>query len=96
MKRPKSDFTYEFLDGNVLLIYDQDLGNRSVTNDIESVIKTISEIEQVDLNKYNIAYQDSIGTFDGVRINGSFVEIYSINGKSKEDAITYFSSNQKR
>lgn len=90
VKRPKSDFTYEILDGNILLIYDQDMGNRSVTNDIDNVIKAISEIEQLDLQKYNIAYQDSIGTFDGVRFDGSYAEIFSINGKSKEDAISYF------
>ena len=90
VKRSFSDFTYEFLDGNILVLYELDMGHRSLTNDLNNVIKIISEIEQVDLQKYPIAYQDSMGRFGGVKVNGNAAEIYSINGKSKDDAISYF------
>ena len=89
IKRPDSDFTYE-LERNILLIYDQDMGNRSVTNDIENVLDTISKIEEIDIRVFKIAYQDSTKRFDGVRLNNNRIEFYSINGQSKEDVIKYF------
>ena len=40
-----ADFTYS-ISGNVISIVDLDLGNRSVTNDIESVLRKIEHYHQ--------------------------------------------------
>ena len=40
-----SDFTYSIL-GNVISIIDLELGNRSVTNDIENVLRKIEYYHQ--------------------------------------------------
>jgi phage-related protein len=58
MKRPVSDFNYGFLVDSILVIYNLDMEHRSVTNDIDNVIHANSKMENVDFEKYNIAYQD--------------------------------------
>lgn len=68
MKKSRADFLYrtEVLDGQkVLLIVDQNLGNMSVTNDIENVVEDIAGKENIYLNDHLIIYKDSMGMWDG-------------------------------
>jgi hypothetical protein len=52
-----ADFTYS-ISGNVISIVDLDLGNRSVTNDIESVLRKIEHYHQGSIGGFRIMYRD--------------------------------------
>ncbi len=59
-------------DGKVLYITDEG-GLKSVTNDMENVLRDITETIAIrDLKNLRIMYRDSIGIWDGVRV--SFTE----------------------
>lgn len=67
-KKSRANFRYRLgvLEGkNTLLIWDQNIGNRSVTNDIENVVSDIAMHEQIDPAQYLIIYRDSEGRWDG-------------------------------
>lgn len=84
-KRPfAADYSYT-IDGNIIAIVDLDLGNRSVTNDIDYILEEI-RAELGDLSGYSVIYQDSMGRWDGVRLVGRTVEFYSINEPTQERA----------
>lgn len=87
MKRDRfhADYTYTIED-NVIAIVDLDLGNRSVTNDIENVLDDIrSEIG--DLAGYSVIYRDSMGRWDGVRLVNRTVYFYGLGEAYKEAAM---------
>lgn len=87
-KRPfAADYTYT-VDENIIAIVDLDLGNRSVTNDIDYVLEEI-RAELGDLSGYCVIYRDGMGRWDGVRLVGSTVEFYSINEPTQERAQTH-------
>lgn len=50
---------------SVIIIEDLNLGNKSVTNDIENVVKDIAVMEKIDPLQHIIVYKDSMGTWDG-------------------------------
>lgn len=54
----QADFTYSIL-GNVISIVDLGLGNRSVTNDIENVLRKIEHYHQGSIADFKIMYRDS-------------------------------------
>lgn len=87
-KRPfAADYTYT-VDGNIIAIIDLDLGNRSVTNDVDYILEEI-RAELGDLAGYSVIYRDSMGRWDGVRLIGRTVEFYSINEPTQERAQTH-------
>jgi len=86
-KRPfAADYTYT-VEGNVIAIVDLDLGNRSVTNDIEYVLDEI-RLEIGDLAGYSVIYRDSMGRWDGVRQVGQTVYFYGLGEADKENAMS--------
>ncbi len=78
------------LDGTILWI--KDLGAaKSVTNDIENILEDIAGEHNSNLNlaKLKIMYQDSMGTWDGIKITMQHpfrVEFFSINEKKYNKA----------
>lgn len=58
-------YTY-FYYHDILVINDQ-LGNRSVTNDMENILRTIHLNDAKDLTGYKIIYSDTYGVYDGVK-----------------------------
>lgn len=63
-----ADFDYKmgvFEGKNVLLILDRNLGNRSVTNDIENVVDDIATYEGIVPEEFLILYRDSDSNWDG-------------------------------
>lgn len=67
-KKSKANFLYRIgeVEGvKFLLIKDHDLGERSVTNDIENVVEDIAVHEGIDPKLYTIIYRDSSGRWDG-------------------------------
>lgn len=75
--KTSSDFTYE-IHGNIIAIEDLDLGNKSVTNDIENVLCAIRFHEEnkhqgfkanFDFDNKRIIYKDSEGIWDEVIVS---------------------------
>ena len=80
-----SDYIY-FIKGKVLIIEDSDLGNRSVTNDIQNVLQAIKT--DLDFLPETIIYKDSEGNFDGVmHEQGKFKRFYPVNEPNLLDAL---------
>lgn len=50
---------------DILVIEDLNLGNMSVTNDIENVVKDIQQLEHINPSERLIVYSDSEGCWDG-------------------------------
>jgi hypothetical protein len=78
MKTPfRADYTYT-VEGSVIAIIDLDQGSKSVTNDIENVLDDI-RAKLGDLSGYSVIYRDSMGRWDGIRLERGVVEFYSLN-----------------
>jgi len=83
--KTNSDYVY-YLKGKVLIIEDSDLGNRSVTNDIQNVLQAIKT--DLDFLPETIIYKDSLGNFDGVSHDkGKFIKFYPVNDTDIEKAL---------
>jgi hypothetical protein len=81
--KTQADFTYSIL-GNVISIIDLDLGKRSVTNDIENVLRKIEYYHQGSIVGFKIMYRDSESIWDGVDWDGQRAS-FSRCVKSKKD-----------
>ena len=68
-----ADFTYSIF-GNVISIVDLNLGNRSVTNDIERVLRKIEYYHIA----FKIMYRDSEGVWDGIEWNGEMLHFFAL------------------
>ena len=66
----QADFTYS-ISPDVIAITDLDLGKKSVTNDIENVLRKIEYWHQGPIKGYRIMYRDSEGIWDGVHWDGN-------------------------
>lgn len=87
MKTPfRADYTYT-IEGSVIAIIDLDQGSKSVTNDMEHVLDDI-RAELGDLAGYSVIYRDSMGRWDGVRLERGLVEFYSLNETDPDRAAT--------
>lgn len=82
----RASFVWE-LAGDVLLIFDQNLGGPSVTNDIEQVLARIAACG-VDLDKRRIIYRDSEGRWDRVATRGGqFAHFIPLDALSPQEAL---------
>lgn len=83
-----SDFCILFENEGFLVFADMDLGNKSVTNDIVNVIKTLGS-ERPEMHSTKVIYRDSFGKFDAVIIdnNNQFQSFYSLNTDSLPEAM---------
>jgi hypothetical protein len=81
-----ADYTYT-VEGNIIAIIDLDLGNRSVTNDMDYVLAEI-RAEVGDLSGYSIIYRDSIGRWDGIRMVNNSVHFYGLGEAEKQSAMS--------
>lgn len=92
----KSDYHYStdiFQEKKFLVIVDEDRGGRSVTNNIEIVVREICRKENIDPKDHLIIYQDSDGTWDGWDyLTEAFVPLQA---KSKIEAVNKFLSRTK-
>lgn len=67
-KQSRSDFEYRLCtiwDVPALLIWDMNLGQMTVTNNIEEVIADIAEQENIEPAGHFVYYYDSTGHWDG-------------------------------
>ncbi len=72
-----ADFTYSIV-GNVISIVDLKLGNRSVTNDIESVLRKIEHYHQGSIAGIKIMYRDSEEMWDGIQWDGKRASFFAL------------------
>jgi hypothetical protein len=81
-----ADYTTEVVDG-VLCIVDENLGNTSVTNDIDNIIMTLLFVETLKPGMPCI-YRDSEGLWDEV-VHGDngFIKFRSLNCRFRADAV---------
>lgn len=92
MNEPLSDFQYEIIE-DVLVIFDCDLGERSVTNDIQNVLSAV-DAEIGGIGHRPVIYRDSTKTFDGVYHDGDrFAGFYAVNETVLEAALSKVRSN---
>src|SRR6266481_1133934 len=75
--KTQADFTYSIL-GNVISIIDLDLGNRSVTNDIENVLCKIECYHQGSIAAFHIMYRDPEGIWDGINWDGKRASFFAL------------------
>jgi hypothetical protein len=80
-----ADFTYS-LSGNVISIVDLNLGNRSLTNDIESVLRKIEHYHQGSIVGFKIMYRDSEGVWDGIKWDGGRALFFALRETEEERA----------
>ena len=55
-------------EAKMIRIIDEDLGNMSVTNDLEAVLCEVAFHVDGSLDEYGITYRDSTGTWDRVLV----------------------------
>lgn len=84
-----ADFTIDEIE-NVVIITDLDKGNKSVTNDIEFVLRCIFDNSTIpNLKSKKFIYRDSMGYYDGLKqIDGKFLSWYPIHEKDLKAALT--------
>lgn len=80
----RAEYSYT-IDGNIIAIEDLQ-GMKSVTNDIENVLRDIINENQLVLDEYQVIYKDSFGVWDGVHMTGSRYSFYSINEREYKKA----------
>ena len=78
----QADFTYS-MSTNVITITNPDLGNTSVTNDIESVLRKIEYWHQGSIATFRIMYRDSLGVWDGVHWDGQRAPFLPLKKRTK-------------
>jgi hypothetical protein len=68
---------------DVIAILDLDLGNKSVTNDIDDVLRKIEYYHQRSINSFKIMYRDSRGVWDGVHWDGQRASFFPLQEKDE-------------
>jgi len=90
----ETDYSYSIHE-NTILIMDEDLGGKSVTNNIVNVLKDISLNEGINPATYNIAYKDSMGYWDGVLLSkNGIASFYPIRVPNEEGVLEFFKSQK--
>jgi hypothetical protein len=77
----KSDYTYQLRivrGSGFIMIEDKDMGNASVTTNIENVIEEICTKENINPVEHHVIYKDSEGNWDGfIFSTNSFITLGS-------------------
>jgi hypothetical protein len=73
----QADFTYS-MSLDVIAVVDLDPGNRSVTNNIENVLRKIEYYHQGPITAFKIMYRDSEGVWDGIHWDGKRASFFAL------------------
>jgi hypothetical protein len=83
----QADFTYK-ITPDTIAIFDTGNGRRTVTNDIEAVLRKIEYWHQGSIGGFKIMYRDENEVWDGVRWDGQHPVFFAIGevdeGKARE------------
>ena len=86
-----ADLTYK-ITPNTILIIDKDLGRRSVTNDIEGVLRKIEYWHQGSIAAFEIIYRDENGVWDGITWDGQHPSFFAIGETDEKEFLRCCSS----
>jgi hypothetical protein len=81
----QADFSYT-MTLDLIKIVDLNLGNKSVTNDIENVLRKIEGWHQGSIAGFKIMYRDSDGYWDGINWNGQHATFFALRETSEAAA----------
>lgn len=73
----QADFSYSIA-GNIISIVHLSLGNRSVTNDVENVLRKIEYFHQAPIVGFRIMYRDCQGIWDGIAWDGQHSSFFAL------------------
>jgi hypothetical protein len=83
----QADFTYS-ITPNTISITDTGKGSRSVTNDIEAILRKIEYWHQGSIAGFKIMYWGENGVWDGVRWDGQHPSFFALRetdeGKARD------------
>jgi hypothetical protein len=79
----QADFTYS-ITPDTIAITDTGKGRRSVTNDIEAVLRKIEYWRQSSVAAFKIMYRDEHGVWDGVRWDGKHAAFFALGTKGRQ------------
>lgn len=94
----KADFEYSVVNG-VLCIIDLNMGNMSVTNDIENVLRFIQRKDRriYPFTVNHVIYRDSDGNWDEILFNkktGEFIDFKYIGTTKQSEAINFVKNDK--
>ena len=78
----QADFSYS-ITVDLIKIVDLNLGNKSVTNDIENVLRKIETWHQGSITGFRIMYKDSDGYWDAIRWDGQHATFFALRETSE-------------
>lgn len=90
-----SDYTYQienYAGRNIIVVEDLNLGNTSVTNNIENILNEICRIEKIFIHSYMVIYKDSEGVWGGYEHKDE--RFISLNEVSWQDAVSKYAQIQ--
>jgi len=82
----QADFAYS-ITPTTIAITDTGKGLRSVTNDIEAVLRKIEYWHQGSIAGFKIMYRDESGVWDGVRWDGQHPSFFAIRETDQGKAV---------
>jgi hypothetical protein len=82
----QAEFTYS-ITPNTISITDTGKGRRSVTNDIEAVLRKIEYWHQGSIGGFKIMYRDEHGVWDGVRWDGQHPSFFALGEADEKKAM---------
>lgn len=92
------DFDVQALDAHrkLLILRDKNLGNVSLTNGIEDVLRLLEDTFYLKFNdSWTIIYQDSTGTYDGVIYKDNHADFYFLGYDTLAEVLNYVNKELK-
>jgi hypothetical protein len=83
--RTRADFTYN-ISPTVISVVDTDLGQRSVTEDIEAVLQKIEYWHQGSISSFKIICRDGKGFWHGVHWDGKTASCFALDETDERKA----------
>ena len=78
----QADFTYSITPDTIAIV-DTGRGSRSVTNDIEAVLRKIEYWHQGSITGFKVMYRDENGVWDGVRWDGQHPVFFALGERDE-------------
>lgn len=94
-----SNYIFYFCE-EVLCIVDLDTGGKSVTNDIDNILKKLQKENGIDLYAQPIMYCDSMKIWDGIQVDrvgrtGFYTSFFSLNERDESTALAKIKAMQE-
>jgi len=91
--RTQADFTYK-ITPTVISITDTGLGSRSVTEDIEAVLRKIEYWHQGSISSFKVMCWDGKGFWNGVQWDGKTASFFALQETDEQKACKKLSTKE--